>query len=359
MAAEVRVPRMGQSVSDVVLVAWCAQPGSAVRAGDVVARVESDKSDIDVEAPVDGVLGPHQADEGDSCPVGAVLVRIVTAGEADGPTAPGISPKARRRAGELGVDTSALRGSGPDGLVTVADVEVAVATAGDGSTWQGRRVASRRTLSTVERATARRLAESWRTAPHFVQMVDVDLTEAASLRQQWRERASSLAAVTWTDLAVAALARALARHPEMNAAFDGDALVLFDEVNVGVAVDGVAGLTVPVVAGADRLSLAELSAAIAALADGDAGAPVASTATVSNLGALGIRAGTPVLNPPETVLLFVGAVEDRVVAVGGAPAVRTMATLSFAFDHRATSGAAAARFVATVRSLLERPTRNL
>jgi pyruvate/2-oxoglutarate dehydrogenase complex dihydrolipoamide acyltransferase (E2) component len=358
MAAEVRVPRMGQSVTDVVLVAWCAQPGSPVRAGDVVARVESDKSDIDVEAPVDGVMGPHQAHEGDSCAVGAVLVRIVTAGEADGLIAPGVSPKARRRAGELGMDAGALRGSGPDGLVTVADVEAA-ATSDAGSTWHGRRVSSRRALSAIERASARRLAESWRTAPHFVQMVDVDLTEAAALRQKWRARSSSLATVTWTDLAVAALARALAQHPEINAAFDGDALVLFDEVNVGVAVDGVDGLTVPVVAAADRLPLAELSAAIAALADGGAGAPVPSTATVSNLGALGIRAGTPVINPPETVLLFVGAVEDRVVAVDGAPAVRTMATLSFAFDHRATSGAAAARFVATVRSLLERPTRNL
>jgi pyruvate/2-oxoglutarate dehydrogenase complex dihydrolipoamide acyltransferase (E2) component len=183
-------------------------------------------------------------------------------------------------------------------------------------------------------------------------MIDVDVTNLAARRKTWR-------GVTWTALFVAALARALAKHEELNAAVDGDDLVLFDTVNIGVAIDTDRGLLVPVVADADTRPLKELAAAVRRATDDHAGDPVGASATVSNLGNYGIRAGTPVLHSPEPVLLFTGAVEERARVVDGDIAIRTMVTLSFAFDHRVTDGAPAARFVGTVRDILEHPEKHL
>jgi pyruvate dehydrogenase E2 component (dihydrolipoamide acetyltransferase) len=188
--------------------------------------------------------------------------------------------------------------------------------------------------------------------PHFVQMVDVDMTDAATRRGE-RD-------LTYTELAVAAVARALAAHPHLNAAYDTGDLVEFHEINIAIAVDTDHGLDLPVVTRADELDLDTLRAVCRdrverartdrLTADDRAGA----SATVSNLGAYGITAGTPVLNGPEAVLMFMGAVEPRPVVREGAIVVRTMMTLSCAFDHRVVDGVAAAAFVATLKGLLER-----
>jgi pyruvate dehydrogenase E2 component (dihydrolipoamide acetyltransferase) len=344
----IRLPTLGQSASDAVLVSWQIAPGQAVKAGDTVCIVETDKTDVDVVSPIDGVLGEHQADPGETYAVGTLLVEVLPANA----QRQRVSPKARRLAKERGVDPVTLAGSGPGGMVEAADI---LAAAGDDTLWQGRRVRERRRLTTVQRAGARRTAESWRTAPHFVQIVDVDVTSLAALRQTWKAKGGGLAAVTWTALFVSALARTLAKHPHLNAAVDGDELVLFDDVNLGVAVDTPDGLVVPVVANADRRPLADLAQAIAKAAETGDGDPEPGTATVSNLGASGIRAGTAVLNPPEAVMLFAGTVEDRVVARDGQPIVRTMCTISMTFDHRVTDGSTAARFTADLRDRLEHP----
>jgi pyruvate/2-oxoglutarate dehydrogenase complex dihydrolipoamide acyltransferase (E2) component len=355
---ELRVPRVGQSMTEAEVRAWLVEPGAEVRTGDVLLILETDKAEFEIESPSDGVLGPHLARPGQVLPVGALLGHVVAPGEAAAPggaVAPGrtrASPKARKLAAERGIDLGSVSGSGPDGLVTTDDVErVASGTPAAPSRWQGRGVRTRRPLSALERSAARRLSESWSRAPHFVQMVDADLTASAPQR----------GSASWTDLAVAALARALADQPELNAAVDGDELVVFDSVNVGIAVDTPRGLVVPVVRGADRLSLDEITRASRALIERARAGRLepddlqAGTATVSNLGAWGIRAGTPVLNPPESVLLFLGAIEPRPKVIDGALAIRTQCTLSLAFDHRVTDGARAAALTRAVRSLLEDP----
>jgi pyruvate/2-oxoglutarate dehydrogenase complex dihydrolipoamide acyltransferase (E2) component len=351
---ELRVPRVGQSMTQAELRAWLVQPGTAVSTGDGLLILETDKAEFEIESPSDGVLGPHLAQPGQVLPVGALLGHVLAPGEAASaaPARARASPKARRLAAERGVDLAALAGSGPEGLITTDDVEGAAASVPRGAThWQGRAVRARRALSALERSAARRLTESWTRAPHFVQMVDADLTDAA------RQRGGA----SWTDLAVAALARALAAQPELNAAVDGDELVVFDSVDVGVAVDTPRGLVVPVVRSADRLSLEEIARASRALIERARAGKLepaelqGGTATVSNLGAWGIRAGTPVLNPPESVLLFLGAIEPRPKVVDGALAIRTQCTLSLAFDHRTTDGARAATLTNAVRKLLEDP----
>jgi len=232
-------------------------------------------------------------------------------------------------------------------MIVAADIEQSAPPK-----WHGRKVRERRSLEPARQRVANATSHSWQTTPHFVQMIDVDVTQLARIRKSWKD-------VSWTALFVAALARALAQTPELNAAVDGDDLVLFDGVNIGVAVDTDRGLLVPAIADADQRPVKALAAAVLRATEDHAGDPVAASATVSNLGSYGIRAGTPVLNSPEPVLLFTGAVEDRAVVVDGNITARTIVTLSFAFDHRVIDGAPAARFSATVKDILEHPENHL
>ncbi len=389
MATEIRMPRLGHSMTEGTVVAWLAKPGEAVRAGQIILTIETDKAEYEVEAPADGLLSEPLVVEARTVPVEAVLGWVLAPGEArpSAPTrpsgvgapqatprtAPGrvrgrvrASPKARRLADERGVDLSALAGSGPDGLVTEADVERAAASAEpasgvDSVEWSGRRVLERRRLAPIRRTTARRMAEAWATVPHIVQMIDVDMEEVRRLRHRWKAEGGAPSAITYNVFIVKAAALALAEHPELNAGIDGDELVVFAEVNAGIAVDTPRGLVVPVVRGADRVPLPAIAREARRLADKARGDGLdrddfgAGTFTVSNLGAAGIRAGTPVLNPPESVLVVVGAVEERAVVRAGAIVARPTLTLSIAYDHRVADGADAARVTARIRELLENP----
>jgi pyruvate dehydrogenase E2 component (dihydrolipoamide acetyltransferase) len=390
MATEIRMPRLGHSMTEGTVVAWLVPSGVAVHAGQILLTIETDKAEYEVEAPVDGLLSEPLATATETVPVGAVLGWVLAPGEASpgvpaatvGPSTPApraarqapprrvrASPKARRLAEERGIDLAAVAGSGPDGLVTEADVERAAGAgratepAGEPATaqWSGRLVRERRRLVPIRRTTARRMVEAWTGAPHIVQMIDVDMEEVRRLRGRWKAARGEAAAIGYNDFIVKAAALALAEHPEINAAVDGDDLVVFAEVNAGIAVDTARGLLVPVVRGADRQSLLGIAQAARRLAEkargggldpGDSGT---GTFTVSNLGGFGIRAGTPVLNPPEAVLVFVGAVEERPVVREGAIVARPMVTLSIAYDHRVADGAAAARLTRRICELLESP----
>ena len=385
------MPRVGHSMTEGTLVAWLAKPGESVQAGQIVLTIETDKAEYEVEAPADGLLAEPLVAEAETASVGAVLGWVLEPGESRpastsarvGPAAgarPKVpppateaargrvraSPKARRLAQERGVDLSTLTGSGPEGLVTEADVERAVkgeiAPAGGSSgDWLRRPVRERRRQAPIRRTTARRMTEAWTTVPHIVQMIDVDMEAVRRLRSRWKESGGEAAAVTYNDFIVKAAAAALAEHPELNAAVDGDDLVVFAAVNAGIAVDTERGLVVPVVRDADRLPLLALSQAARRLAEKaratglDAEDFGFGTFTVSNLGGFGIRCGTPVLNPPEAMLVFVGAVEARPVVRDGAIVARATATLSIAYDHRVADGAGAARVSARIRDLLENP----
>ncbi|HUP76002.1 MAG TPA: dihydrolipoamide acetyltransferase family protein [Acidimicrobiales bacterium] len=368
MATAIRVPRVGQAAEEATLVAWLRTTGDAVVQGDVVATIETDKVEIEVESPVAGIVGELRAYEGEVYPIGAVMVYVLGDGEdephdvppAEPAPAPrtdravatrvAASPRARRIADERGIDLARVAGSGPDGLITERDVESHTTTS-DIDLWQGRRVRSRHRLESLRARTARHLAETWSTTPQFAQMVDVDMTYAIELH--------AATGATYTELVVAALARSLVGHPRLNAAYDKGDLVEFDEINIAIAVETTRGLEVPVIRNADRLDLAGLSAACRGAVDRARADELAldecsgASATVSNLGAHGITAGTPVINGPEALLAFMGAVESRAVVRDGGIVVRSMMTLSIAFDHRVVDGVAAAAFVASVKRLLE------
>jgi pyruvate dehydrogenase E2 component (dihydrolipoamide acetyltransferase) len=254
-----------------------------------------------------------------------------------------------------------LEGTGPGGRVRAEDV---------------RRAGSRRVVPAIEerriplqgmrKVIAERLASSYQGAVHVPVRVDADMTAAAELRRQLKPALEATGArLTYTDLIAAAVTQALIAYPLLNATLENDVVHIHPSVNLGIAVALEEGLTVPVISGAHALRLPELSVAIqdaAKKARANQLPPTAyagGTFTITNLGQFGVDSFDPIINPPQVAILGVGRIQDRVVAVNGAPAVRPMLTLTVTFDHRATDGAPASQFLAKVKELLENPARLL
>lgn len=221
-------------------------------------------------------------------------------------------------------------------------------------------------LTPTRRAIARRMEASWRTAPHVTLTIDVDMSEAAAFRERLRGALAaegSDVSFTWNSLIAWVAVQALVRRPELNATLEDDTLRQYADIHLGVAVDTPAGLLVPVIHSAQRLRPAQLAVALADAAGKAVGGGLqpmdmsGGTFTVTNLGAFGIGAFTPVLNPPQVAILGVGAVRDKVIPVNGAPHVRPVCTFSLSFDHRAADGADGARYLALLKELLLDPHR--
>ena len=370
------------------IVAWHKREGDAVAAGEVLFEVETDKATMEVESPAAGTLRRILYSADSSAPVATVIALISdTADEplpsellgaelpkpslradpqsssAGGP--PGArgpseaqplaessedrvrsSPAARKRAQDLGIEISSVRGSGPGGRVTMEDVETASTSPAAPS---GER---REPLSRMRRAIAERMTRSVREQPQFSISRDVDMSAANEARTK--------AGASYTDAIVAACAKALRDHPRLRGRIEDDALVISDAIHVGIAIALDDGLLVPVLRDADRKDLSELArererleqhARAGRLAQHELGGAVF---TVSNLGTLGVDRFTAIVNPPEAAILALGRVTDRVIAKDGSALVRPVATLTLSVDHRVADGATAARFLTAVAERLER-----
>jgi pyruvate dehydrogenase E2 component (dihydrolipoamide acetyltransferase) len=365
------LPKLGLTMEEGRLVAWRKREGERVAKGDVLFEVETDKATMEVEAPASGVVRRLLVREGDYAPVARVIAFIADSAdeplpdaatvdgdgrlEAQTPAAPAppaverpqdgerirVSPAAKKRAGELGVDVASVRGTGPGGRIQIEDVEAAA---------RSTRGAGREPLSRMRRAVAEAMSRSQREVPQFSISRDVDMTAADARRRE--------AGASYTDVIVAACATALREHARFRSRFDGAATLTSDRVDVGVAVALEAGLIVPVIRDADRKDLATLRREREALEEGARAGKLPADAlggasfTVSNLGPFGVDGFTALVNPPEAAILAVGRVGERVVPRDGSPAVRRMATLTLSVDHRVADGADAARFLeAIVREL--------
>jgi pyruvate/2-oxoglutarate dehydrogenase complex dihydrolipoamide acyltransferase (E2) component/uncharacterized OsmC-like protein len=358
------MPKIGQAMEEGVVVEWHCDDGAPINAGDLLATIETDKSTQELESQWTGIL--HiVVSTGEEVGVGTVIARILvgdssaapavvrTGGSATGHR-PLASPKARAAAAALGVDLHAVVASAPDGVISVADVQRGQTTRATPGPDEGsrRRFREQLLLTGVRKQSARRLTAAWK-APHIVQMVEIDATALLAAR-------SGLAAPqSMNDLLLHAAAGALAATPELNASIEDDVLTLYDGVDVGLAVNTVRGLVVPVIRGADRMSVAELAVVRARLVDAAQAGTIGpddmgdASVTVSNLGPVGVAFGTPVLNLGEPVLIVVGTIEDRPVAKDGQVVVQPTLTLSIAYDHRVIDGAAAAHHTTDLKRRLE------
>jgi len=380
------LPKLGLTMDEGRLIAWHKKEGERVEKGEVLFEIETDKANMEIEASASGIVRRILLPADASAPVATVIALIAdTADEPlpasvapapsplarndspalTGPSLAGAavgaeasdrvrsSPAARKRAQELGVDINLVRGTGPGGRVGLEDVEAAAALPAPSPSTSASSAASgkREPLTRMRRAVAEAMTRSAREAPQFSISRDVDMTRANAKREA--------AGVSYTDLIVAAAATALRAHPRLRSRFDGDAIVMSQKIDVGLAIALDAGLIVPVLRDADRKSLGSLREEREALetavrsghARGDAfgGAAI----TVSNLGTFGVDRFTAIVNPPEASILAVGRVADRVVVVNGSPAVRQVVSLTLTVDHRVADGADAARYLADVAKDLE------
>jgi pyruvate dehydrogenase E2 component (dihydrolipoamide acetyltransferase) len=393
MAVEVVMPKFGLTMNDGIIKRLLKQPGEAVAEGEPLFEVETEKVLNEVPSPVTGVLVAFLFNEEDTVDCGVVLAVIAEPGEnveelkqryratataqpaappraaivkeAAGAAAPEgvrrpITPIARKRAAELGVDLAMVTGTGPGGRVTREDVERATAApspqvakatmppqpAGAGSLVQ----ASTLPLKGIRKTIAERMMQSLHGSAQLTITTEADVTAAADLRAQFAREWE----FTYTDLMIHAVARALRRHPRLNSSLAEGAIMLAGEINVGVAVALEEGLIVPVIHGAERKTLKQIAAETKDLGRRAREGKLrveeveGGTFTLTNLGTYGVDAFTPIINYGQAAILGLGRIVERPAVYRGEIARRSMMTLSLTFDHRIVDGAPAAAFLQTV-----------
>jgi len=287
---------------------------------------------------------------------------------AEPPSAAGarISPKARRLAREHGVDIAALRGSGPGGEILADDILAAAKAGGTpapSAPPQAAPSVDAGTVTSIGRIMAERTTQSWTTVPHFFVARDVDATSLNAARERLIPviEKSHGVKVTHTDLLVAAVARALRQHPRMNGSWTNGAIALNADVNVALAMAVENAVVTAVIRNADRSPLGAIAKQRKELAERARAGKLqpaditGATFTISNLGMFSVDAFTAIIVPPQAGILAVGAITDRVVAVGGMIGVRPMMTLTLSSDHRLVDGARAAQFLNDVVTALQQP----
>jgi len=403
MAIEIKVPSLGESVSEATVSKWLKQPGEVVAVDEPVAELETDKITLEVYAPATGTLAEILADEGANVPVGAVLGRIAEGaavadfartaphpsalparGEGEGPAkregegqqaSEGISaalqrsgPAVRKLIEETGLDTTRVTPTGPGGRISKADVIAARAPA---PTLPPPPVVTERELRVRMTRLRRRIAERLKAAKNSAAMLttfnEVDMSEAIALRERYRDGFEKKHGVRlgFMSIFVKAAIVALKELPAVNAEIDGDDIVYKNHYDIGVAVGTEQGLVVPVVRDADRMSFAEIEQAITALAhkarDGKLTIEDLSggTFTITNGGVYGSLMSTPILNPPQSGILGMHKIEQRPVAVSDKIEIRPMMYVALSYDHRIVDGREAVTFLVRIKECVEEPSRIL
>jgi pyruvate dehydrogenase E2 component (dihydrolipoamide acetyltransferase) len=255
-----------------------------------------------------------------------------------------VSPRVKKLAEELGADLATVTGTGPDGVITEKDLRMASA---------GPAIKARVKLNQVRKAMASRMLFSWQNIPQFTQMVTVNAENLLKAK-------AKMEGISINDLAVKAVADAAARNPEVNSSFQEDTVIIYEDVNVSVAMATEQGLVVPVVRNADRKTVPEIARDIKGLQERAEANQLTSedlcggTITVSNLGFYGVESGTPIINPPQSCMVFIGSIRNMALALNDALlTVAPMLELSIAYDHRFIDGMTASRFTTGLKEELE------
>ena len=391
MPVDVVLPELGESVTDAILVEWLKSDGEAVTVDEPLAVIETDKADVELPAPSAGVLHTLKAD-GDTIEVGETIATIDEDGKAvskvevsekvDTPVEPveadGLSPAVRRLVTEHDLDPAAITGTGKDGRLTKGDVLAylesaasdppvsepeapapppAPATSSDGE--------RREPMSQIRTRIAERLVSAQQTAAMLTTFNEVDMSGIFDLRAKYKEMFADVHGISLGLMSffVRASVIALQEYPDVNASIDGSDIVYRDYVNMGIAVGTDRGLVVPVLKSAERMSFATIESEIKRVAlsarEGKLGLDELSggTFTITNGGVFGSLLSTPILNPPQTGILGMHAIQNRPIAVGDEVVVRPMMYLALTYDHRLIDGQTSVTFLVRVKDLLEDPAR--
>jgi len=399
------MPKAGQSMEEGVLVKWHVKPGDTIAKGQVIFEIETDKATMEVEATDAGRLSRIVLAEGGACPVLQPVAYIAEndadvdaflAAQGSPAAAPGnqgtkqaeeperpsdeatkgktehlgggrvkASPAARRIAEERGIDLAAVgAGSGPQGRILSTDVPAAApkaapavapitaaapapVTTGDGVT--------RKRMSQMRKAIAKNLSISKQTIPHFYIKATINADPLVSFYQG--EKAKYPCSIN--DVVVMACARAIREFPQFRSRIEGEEIVTFDAVNIGVAVGMDEGLVVPVVVNADQLTLKQLGVETKRIAASAKAGKIEGMNkglfTISNMGMFGVEEFSAIINPPEVAILAVGTTREEVIVSGGTLRAGKVMTLTLSVDHRVIDGSLAAKFLGRLKELLEWP----
>lgn len=407
MSTEVKVPVLGESITEATLGQWLKKPGEAVAVDEPIASLETDKVAVEVPSPVAGIMGAYAVEEGATVNVGAVIGSIDAGTGAPTPApaaaaaavAPSVattsapapapepqtensdlplSPSVRRLVLELGIDPSKIRGTGKDGRLTKEDVLAAAkgspaptlesgAQGAPAAAPSGARQEERVKMTRLRQTIAKRLKSAQDTAALLTTFNDVDMSAVMAARATYKDMFEKKHGVRlgFMGFFTKAVALAVRDIPSVNAQIDGDEIVYHNYLDVSVAVSAPNGLVVPVVRNADAMSFAQIEKAI-----GDFGAKAKAgtltmddmsggTFTISNGGVFGSLMSTPIINPPQSAVLGLHRIEDRPVVRDGQVVVRPMMYLALSYDHRLIDGREAVTFLKIVKEAIEDPTRLL
>ena len=415
MATEIRVPALGESITEATVGKWFKKAGDAVQADEPLVELETDKVTLEVNAPSAGVLSEIAADTGQTVAIGALLGQLsagsaaaqapaakpasaastpataAKAAPAAAATAMPPAPSAAKIAAENKIDPASIAGGGKRGQVLKGDVLAAIAEARAPAPVQAPAPpqapgaapipvpapAARRTapdesvreervrMTKLRQTIARRLKDAQNTAAMLTTFNEVDMSEVMALRARYKDafEKKHSAKLGFMGFFVKACVQALKEIPAVNAEIDGADLVYKNYYHVGIAVGTDKGLIVPVVRDADKLSIAEIEKAIAALGkrarDGQLTLEElqGGTFTITNGGIYGSLMSTPILNAPQSGILGMHKIQERPVAVGGKVEIRPMMYLALSYDHRIVDGKEAVTFLVRVKEALEDPAR--
>ena len=398
---DIRVPTLGESVTEATVGKWFKQPGEAVAVDEPLVELETDKVTLEVPAPAAGVLGEIAVKDGETVAVGALLGQITDGAGAAKPAAAAkpaeapkpapttaatsaampsdapVAPSVRKMAAESGIEPSAVAGTGKDGRVTKGDMMAAIERAASAPTpvpsaqmrapspaddaSREERVPMTRLRQTI----ARRLKDAQNTAAMLTTFNEVDMTEVMSLRNQYKDLFEKKHGqkLGFMGFFTRACIQALKEIPAVNAEIDGTDLVYKNYYHIGIAVGTEKGLVVPVVRDAQDKSLAEIEKTI-----GDFGRRArdgklkidemqGGTFTITNGGVYGSLMSTPILNAPQSGILGMHKIQERPMVVGGKIEARPMMYLALSYDHRIVDGREAVTFLVRVKECLEDPAR--
>ncbi|MHA2462313.1 MAG: dihydrolipoamide acetyltransferase family protein [Candidatus Thorarchaeota archaeon] len=407
MVTTMIMQRMSVAMEYGVILKWLKNEGDKVKAGEPVVEIFGEKNEFELEAPEDGILlrilcavndeipisepiaiigkkgdkipdiTPKKLNQeatltpaspvmsSDSTPVQKTVASTAAVVPVDGSILPGgkvkASPRAKKKAKELGIDLSNIRGSGPEGRIVEKDITKPLPVA-QPLIADDRNIKKTETLTHLRRTIARRMTQSAQN-PHITMLTEIDMTEAVVLRNDLNERVENSLGfrISYNDIIVKAVADTLEQFPKFNAMLRGNDLVMFDDIHIGVAMATDDGLIVPVVRSANKKSITEIAQETKDMgkrAKKNKLKPeelTGSTFTVSNLGPFKVDLFIPVINPPETAILALGQIKKIPAVVDDKIVIRSMMTASCAVDHRVLDGAPAGQFLLALKDTLENP----
>ena len=414
MPIELKMPALSPTMEEGTLAKWLVKEGDSVQSGDLLAEIETDKATMEFEAVDEGTIAQIVIPEGtDNVKVGTVIAVIAGEDEdasaakaspapapaeakkdesktapAPAPAAPSpapaapaasgerikASPLAKRLAADKGIDLSTLTGSGPGGRIVKADLEGAAAAAPAPAATSAAPAAapapsfeteiphSADKLSNMRKTIARRLTEAKQTIPHIYLTVDIQLDKLLKLRTELNAALEPQGVkLSVNDLLIKALAKSLIQVPKCNVSFAGDQLISYQRADISVAVSVPAGLITPIIAGADDKSVSKISTEMKELAGRAKDGKLqpheyqGGTASLSNMGMFGIKQFEAVINPPQGMIMAIGAGEKRPYVVDDALAIATVMSATGSFDHRAIDGADGAQLMQAFKQIVENP----